>query len=1043
MYYSHRIFPPGNSGDKTISIFIGIDVGTVSLKIALLCEGSCYDILSASDQADEIYYQPALLYHINSSFTDSLLVTNCHPLRGDPLNSCHRLLTRILATVPENEIAGMRVCGSGGDLIAACLGINHENEFRAIATASGMLYSDFPTVFEMGGQSSKYLALARDVENNTTGIIDYEKSGDCAAGTGSFLDQQACRLRFKVDEIGDIVAGAERSAKIAGRCSVFAKSDMIHAQQKGYQPAEVLKGLCEAVARNFKSSIVKSRIIRKPVLFVGGVAANSGVVAAMREVFKLQEAELVVPEFFAWLPAIGTALAEQRSADHSGLPDISRLKDNQKTVFVNTAFSAPLSMDNVILLRDQSGISLAQHGEKKITAYLGVDIGSVSTNLVLMDHEGKMLKEIYTKTDGRPIEVVQSCLSEIQRELGDRIEVCGVGATGSGRELIGELIGADSINDEITAHKTGAEFLARTILDTQPDTIFEIGGQDSKFISIENGIVVDFAMNEACAAGTGSFLEERAEELGISIKKEFAELALASEHPLKLGERCTVFMQQDVAAQQQRGAKKEDITAGLAYSIVYNYLNRVVGHRKIGDVIFFQGGTAYNDAIASAFAMVLNKKIIVPPYNGVVGAVGAALLAREKILQTNKRSKFRGFNLEKVDYTLREFTCKACSNFCHMQEFTVENEKTYWGDQCSDKFRRRQAGEREPVIPDLLSLRRELFYKNFDPEFPGKIKIGLPRGMYLYEHLPFWVAFFQTLGYRVVLSDETNAATVRLGNETSVAEPCLPIQVYHGHVRQLYEKEVDWIFVPNMISARTRFMNVNSYYCPWGQTLPFVVKTAPLLALHKDKLLHPPLRFRDGKQAVADALYKSLKVLNVPRKSIHLALEAAYSIAGQMQQQLLAAGRQALEILDETGEIGIVLIGRTYNIYDRGMTLDIGSKLRDYYGVNVIPMDFLPLDEIDISGVNPNMYWNYGRKIIAAAKFIEPQKNLHLIYLTNFKCGPDSYIKHYITSASGKPFLTLQFDGHSNDAGYLTRCEAYLDSKGALRRWAHNPPLAV
>ncbi len=268
------------------------------------------------------------------------------------------------------------------------------------------------------------------------------------------------------------------------------------------------------------------------------------------------------------------------------------------------------------------------------SCFLGVDVGSVSTNVVLLDENGQMVKEIYTRTEGRPIEVVDRCLHEISKELGTTVKIQGVGTTGSGRELIGELIGSDTIKDEITAHKTGAEFIAKTLLNTQPDTIFEIGGQDSKYISIENGVVVDFAMNEACAAGTGSFLEERAEELDISIKGEFADLALSSDSPLKLGERCTVFMQQDVSTQQQRGAKKEDITAGLAYSIVYNYLNRVVGRRKIGDVIFFQGGTAYNDAIASAFSMVLGKEIIVPPYNGVVGAVGAALLAREKMLET-------------------------------------------------------------------------------------------------------------------------------------------------------------------------------------------------------------------------------------------------------------------------------------------------------------------------------------------------------------------------------------------------------------------------
>ena len=240
-----------------------------------------------------------------------------------------------------------------------------------------------------------------------------------------------------------------------------------------------------------------------------------------------------------------------------------------------------------------SGIISRQPGKNskiKTECFLGVDVGSVSTNVVLIDAQGRLLKEIYTRTEGRPIEVVARCFKEIDAELGKWITIRGTGTTGSGRELIGELIGSDTIKDEITAHKTGAEFLAKTLLNTNPDTIFEIGGQDSKYISIENGVVVDFAMNEACAAGTGSFLEERAEELNVSIKDEFASLALASKSPVKLGERCTVFMQQDVAQQQQKGAGKEDLCAGLAYSIVYNYLNRVVGRRKIGDVIFFQGG---------------------------------------------------------------------------------------------------------------------------------------------------------------------------------------------------------------------------------------------------------------------------------------------------------------------------------------------------------------------------------------------------------------------------------------------------------------------
>jgi predicted nucleotide-binding protein (sugar kinase/HSP70/actin superfamily) len=373
-----------------------------------------------------------------------------------------------------------------------------------------------------------------------------------------------------------------------------------------------------------------------------------------------------------------------------------------------------------------------------------------------------------------------------------------------------------------------------------------------------------------------------------------------------------------------------------------------------------------------------------------------------------------------------------------MQEFTVEGEKTYWGDQCSDKFRRRQLGERKPVIDDLLALRRDLFFETYNPEFKGKATVGFPRGMYTYEQFPFWNVFFRTLGYRVILSDETNAKIIRIGTDASVAEPCLPIQAYHGHVQQLYDKGSDWIFIPNMISAQTPYMNVNSYYCPWGQTLPFVIKSAMTFANLKDRIIDPSLRFREGKKSIGRSLSEALRPLGEKRKSVFHALEAAYDKFGDIRTSLLKAGKIALEKLYLSKEIGIILVGRSYNICDRGMTLDIGSKIRDYYGVNVIPMDFLPLDSVNISNIHNNMYWNYGRKIIAAAKFSSQHPKLHIIYLTNFKCGPDSYIKHYITKASGKPFLSLQFDGHSNDAGYITRCEAYLDSKGALRYWAKN-----
>ncbi len=1015
-----------------MSIFLGIDVGTVSVKIALLADPDSYDLLNTVSSHSEIFYSPST--ELQPERLPEILVTQYHRIKGSPVNGTEEILKQILEIIPEESIGGVRVCGSGGRLIGDLLDINYENDFRAIARGVGYLYPEISTVFEMGGQNAKFLSLERDAASGETGIVDYEKSGDCAAGTGSFLDQQATRLMYDINSVGYIVTDTKRSAKIAGRCSVFAKSDMIHAQQKGYSPPEVLKGLCEAVARNFKSGIIKGRVVKKPAIFIGGVAVNSGVAEAMRRVFKLEQGELIVPPLYAWIAAIGTALSERETSRSSGIPDLTALRNYRESAASDFPRSKPLSMDKVLLLRDRVRPRFLKPGEV-VDAFMGIDIGSVSTNVVLIDSDGNMLKEIYTRTEGRPIEVANRCLAEIENEMCKNIRISGVGTTGSGRELIGELVGADTINDEITAHKTGAEFLARTMLNTIPDTIFEIGGQDSKFISLEKGVVVDFAMNEACAAGTGSFLEERAEELGISIKDEFAELALSSTAPIKLGERCTVFMQQDVAAYQQRGATHADLTAGLAYSIVYNYLNRVVQGRKIGDVIFFQGGTAYNNAIASAFAKVLDKEVIVPPYNGVVGAVGAALLAREKSGSTGAKSKFRGFSLERVEYSLREFTCKACSNFCHIQEFTVEEERTYWGDQCSDRFRRRQTVGKKPVIDDLLLLRRHLLFGDYDPDATGKATIGLPRSMYIYEQFPLWNTFFRELGYRVLLSDETNGKIVRIGIETSVAEPCLPVQAYHGHVQSLLDAGADWLFIPNMINAVTPNEKVNSFYCPWGQTIPFVVQNAAPFRSETDRFIVPTLRFRNGQKSIVKALYKAMSPLGERKKSIASALKAGFAKQQAFEKSLLAAGQNALEMLQQSGEIGIVLVGRTYNINDRGLTLDIGNKIRDYYGVNVIPMDFLPLDAEDISDVNPNMYWNYGRKIIAAARLVGRYPNLHIIYFTNFKCGPDSYIKHFITKASGKPFLTLQFDGHSNDAGYITRCEAYLDSKGALRWW--------
>ena len=615
----------------------------------------------------------------------------------------------------------------------------------------------------------------------------------------------------------------------------------------------------------------------------------------------------------------------------------------------------------------------------------------------------------------------------------DKVNVIGVGTTGSGRELVGELVGADSVNDEITAHKTGAGFIARMLYDEDVDTIFEIGGQDSKFISIEDGIVVDFTMNEACAAGTGSFLEEQATKLGISIKDDFAKLALNSDNPVKMGERCTVFMEKDVTAYMQQGIELQDVAAGLAYAVAQNYLNRVVRGRKIGDSIYFQGGTAYNKSVSAAFSTILKKPIIVPPHNGVMGAVGAALLAKEKRGTNAEKSRFRGFDLSKVKFDIRNFRCKACSNECDIQEITIDGEKTYWGDKCSERYRKKRKVDQEPVIPDLFAVYEKLLLKDYASPKGSGIKIGIPRSMYFYDRFPFWRAYFNALGAELYLSDQTNRSIIADGRDLCIAEPCFPIIVAHGHAKTLLDQEIDFLFNPIIINSETEFKDTKSWACPWGQTLPLVLKNTLDNPVQRERILAPVVRFNDGIDFVKKALEPVAKILGASSRLNKEAVQLAYETQSQFDRELKETGRTTLAHLSMLNKSAVIIIGRPYNIYDFGVNLGVPRKLREDYGINVIPMDFLPFEGIDIRDIHENMFWHYGRRILQAARYVGQHKNLHIIYFTNFKCGPDSYIKHFVRDAIKSPHLTLQFDGHGNDAGTMTRCEAYLESKGLLQ----------
>ena len=635
----------------------------------------------------------------------------------------------------EYNVDLVAATGTGATAFAPFIGASLVNEIVALAKGFSRLYPHTGAVIDIGGEDSKLVMLEKGQEDGNLRVKDFSMNALCAAGTGSFLDQQASRLCFTIEEFSEVALKSTNPPRIAGRCTVFAKSDMIHLQQIATPDYEIVAGLCYALARNFKGNIAKGKDIGRPVAFVGGVAANAGMRRALRDVFGLSETELFVPDYFAFMGAIGAVYAvlddpalrrEFRGLD--GLDEhLNREHDREA--------HEPLEISerNLRVTYDMKSI------HEKTEVYLGVDVGSISTNLVVIDNDKNVIAKRYLMTEGRPLEAVKRGLAEIGDEVGDRVDIVGAATTGSGRYLTADFIGADIVRNEITAQAEAA-----INIDPETDTIFEIGGQDSKYISVDNGVIVDFEMNKACAAGTGSFLEEQAERLGISIKEEFGDLALSAKNPVKMGERCTVFIESDLVQHQQRGARTDDLVSGLSYSIVTNYLNRVVGDKKVGNRIFFQGGTAFNRGVVAAFEKTLvNKQMTVPPHHDVTGAIGAAILAMKE--RTWERSGFKGFDLSKRSYEIETFECKGCENLCEIRKVTVERESPlYYGSRC-EKYDVVRKVERKDT-KDLFKVRDELLHSAYDRTIDGE-PIGVPKILNMYELLPFWKAFLTELGF--------------------------------------------------------------------------------------------------------------------------------------------------------------------------------------------------------------------------------------------------------------------------------------------------------
>jgi predicted CoA-substrate-specific enzyme activase len=953
--------------------------------------------------------------------------------RGNPAEAFRAVVAQIFGS---RNISSLRVgvTGAGREIMAAPGEVSLANEVVSLALGAARCDPEGRSVIEIGAQTSRWVLLARAAGASAEPeILDFSLNDVCAAGSGTFIEQQAARLKLSMEEFSKIAASARKGAPIAGRCSVFAKTDMIHLQQKGTPLEEIAYGLCLALARNYVATVLRGREALRPIVLAGGGFRNAGLVNAFRETLGLGQGEcrLSTPPHFlgAWGAAIGASDAGE-AIKNPGVDFLLSLL--RPRTLRPRARSTALGALEIRPVEEPS-----PGAEEAVTGYLGVDIGSVSTNLVLVDPEGRVRAGVYLPTKGRPIEVLREGYRLLRERCPGGLELLGVGTTGSGRHLAGTLLRADVVHNEITCQLRSAVKYFPDV-----DTVFEIGGQDSKFISARDGKLVDFTMNKICAAGTGSFLEEQAEILGIRIEDEFSALAAASARPTDLGSRCTVFMESELADSLAHGIPVSDISAGLAFSIARNYLEKVVAGRPVGSSVVFQGGVASNPSVVRAFALETGKRIQVHPFNRISGAIGAAVMAAEKVARAARTSPDAAAIARRLgrEYSVTSFTCPHCSNRCQVNRIAFGDEAAFFGDTCERYTARRGrsafAAPAADSLPDLFAERDERlasFIRN--PPNPAA-RIGLPRASVLYEFLPFWAVFFNRLGAEVLVSPPSNGEILGIGLRRLPAETCLPIKIGFGHIEWFADKSVDGVFIPSVIDLHADPAESLSL-CPYSESFPFMARAATRV-----RVLAPSVSLNGNPEDFLRSVSSLGEVLGATEAEMRQAYEGAAAAQKEFQESLRERGRRVLDSLAPGGRPVWAILGRPYTLHDPFLNLNLSRHLARL-GVLALPIDVLPLEGmkgVDWPGAPP---WRYNQHVIQAALWTNERPDIQPVVLTNFGCGLDAFnLRHVSKVVSDQPHLVLEFDEHRAEAGLITRLEAFRDEVGEALGGPRVPPPA-
>lgn len=951
-------------------------------------------------------------------------------VQGQPIRRVKEVLERVAEIISDNEVI-LGVTGTGASTLKNLIGADAVHEPVAIAAAIDKLYPEVRTVIEMGRETQKYLLFERDAVSGRLLVEDSNLGNKCASGSGSFLDHMAKRLNYgSIEEFARVAFQAESPATLSGRCAVFTESDIVHLYQKGTPRDRIAAGVHQAISRNYRSAIARGKEFRDKIAFIGGVSENPAVIKYLSEELGLG-GRMFVPEHNRTIGAIGAAI---RAGARVHLATAIRLLEEHLRKPIEYIGCEPIKLEQseILVPEDVSTFNsqLSTLDSPTVTdierAALGVDIGSVSTKAALVTEiNGKfhVLASYYRRTDGDPLAAVRDTLSKIHEQIkrkGYRIGKISAATTGSGRYLTGDYIGADLIRNEITAQASGALSYADDV-----DTIFEIGGQDSKYIRLDGDVIIDFEMNKACAAGTGAFLEKQAERLGIPLE-DFGDRALANTRPPELDWTCTVFSESAMVYYQQNNVPVEDLAAGICLASVKNYLHKNVANREIGKKIAFQGAVAFNKGMVAAFESVLGRKIIVPPYPHLTGAIGAARLA---YIANPEQPNFRGFDaIAEASYEIRSFECKGCSNRCDVNTFQMHGgPKYFYNDRC-EKYSAVHKKNLGAHLPDLFAEREKMMMEAYVGQSPaGASRIGIPRGLMFSEYFPLFKAFFTELGFEVVTSDPTNKRIIEMGLEVAIGEPCFPFKVAHGHFMDLIEKGVDIIFAPGIISTEQPNPHLRqAQTCPYLQAAPEVIASAVGITERGIRYLTPRLHFKRGRRHLERVFTQVARDLGKSPSQAKAALEVGLKTLHEFRRRVEKRGAEVLANLP-SNQVAFVVIGRPYTLWDPALNMDIGKKIQDL-GILAIPQDFLPLEAADISDVWPNAYSRQIQKKLMAARLIRQDPRLRAVVLTYFACGPDSFGNPFFKDEIGEPCYIMQIDEHTADAGVITRIEAFADT---------------